>query len=89
MLAANKNLIEAGAGTLLIPYKVMLEFSALLLSFYESGDFSDLQGFLYNKAIYGMDSAGVGSAIESATEIATVPAIEPRVPLSALAQRRG
>ncbi|MDR2106141.1 MAG: helix-turn-helix domain-containing protein [Coriobacteriales bacterium] len=57
MLAANKLLIEAGAGILLVADASMPEFSELLSAFYESGDPDELQGFLYRDALYGMDTA--------------------------------
>ncbi|MDR0308639.1 MAG: helix-turn-helix domain-containing protein [Coriobacteriales bacterium] len=56
MLAANKILIEAGAGILFVTDQYMLEFSALLTGFYEFENAYELQDFLYNKAIFGMDN---------------------------------
>ncbi|MDR0459257.1 MAG: helix-turn-helix domain-containing protein [Coriobacteriales bacterium] len=56
MLAANKVLVAAGAGVLLISDYDMLEFMTLLSAFYESGEASAIQRFLYSKAIYGLDT---------------------------------
>jgi len=59
MLAANKLLIEAGAGVLLIADSDMLEFSTLLSDFYETGKSEQLKTFLYEKAIYGIEMPAI------------------------------
>jgi prophage maintenance system killer protein/DNA-binding XRE family transcriptional regulator len=56
LLAANKLLITAGAGIMLITDDVMLEFTTLLTSFLETGDSNDIQLFLYTKAICGFET---------------------------------
>jgi DNA-binding XRE family transcriptional regulator len=57
LLAANKILIENGAGILLIPDENMLEFSTRLSNFYESGDNAALKDFLYGTSLFGIDSS--------------------------------
>jgi len=55
LLAANKILIESGAGLLLIPDARMVDFSRLLSGYYETGDQSALAAFLYEYCIIGID----------------------------------
>jgi hypothetical protein len=55
MLAANRILISAGAGILLVPDRSMPLFSSLLGAFYESGDSAELERFLYSEAVFGME----------------------------------
>jgi DNA-binding XRE family transcriptional regulator len=55
MLAANRILIRAGAGILLIPDRSMAAFSSQLSAFYESGDPGELERFLYSEALFGME----------------------------------
>lgn len=57
LLAANKILIEAGAGILLVHDKAMLEFSTLLSGYYESGNPTQLKEFLYEYCILGIDES--------------------------------
>lgn len=54
MLAANKLMLQAGAGLLLVADRDMLEFSQLLSAFYQSGQAQELMGFLYDKAVVGI-----------------------------------
>ena len=56
LLAANKVLIEGGAGILLVPEAHMTVFSALLSSFYETGNSHKLKNFLYETSILGIES---------------------------------
>lgn len=53
-LAANKILIESGAGMLLVSERDMVEFAALLSSYYESGRPEQLKQFLYESCILGI-----------------------------------
>ncbi|MDR1264482.1 MAG: helix-turn-helix domain-containing protein [Propionibacteriaceae bacterium] len=55
MLAANRILIRAGAGILLVPDRSMAAFSSQLSAFYESGDPDELERFLYSQAVFGME----------------------------------
>jgi DNA-binding XRE family transcriptional regulator len=55
MLTANRILISAGAGTLLVPDRSMVAFSSQLSAFYESGDSGELERFLYAEAVFGME----------------------------------
>jgi Fic family protein len=54
LLGANKILVRGGCGMLTIPEMDLAEFNTLLLSFYETGEGSDIKIFLYEKAITGM-----------------------------------
>lgn len=56
ILAANKLLVQNGAGVLIVPEIAMTEFSAILSRYYESGDIKRLSGFLYETSIFGLDS---------------------------------
>ncbi|MCL2757629.1 MAG: Fic family protein, partial [Coriobacteriia bacterium] len=55
ILAANKVLIEHGAGVLIVPDRHMLTFNALLAEFYESDNADALTEFLYTQAIIGIE----------------------------------
>ncbi|MDR1151913.1 MAG: Fic family protein [Bifidobacteriaceae bacterium] len=55
MLAANRILISAGAGILLIPDRSMTPFSGILSAFYESGNSGELERFLYSEAMFGIE----------------------------------
>ncbi|MCL2333083.1 MAG: helix-turn-helix domain-containing protein [Actinomycetia bacterium] len=57
LLAANKILIERGAGILLVSDDKMAEFSLLLSDYYETGDGKRLKSFLYRSCIRGIDGA--------------------------------
>ena len=54
-LIANKMLIQSGSGVLSIPIEEKLEFSRLLVEFYETGDRSELCRFLEEHAIDGLN----------------------------------
>ncbi len=55
MTAANKILLSAGAGMLTITDKHMEKFNVLLLHFYDTGDCAELQKFLYDNCIQGIE----------------------------------
>lgn len=55
MTVANKILLSAGAGMLTIKDKHMEQFNTLLLHFYNTGQSADLQRFLYDNCIQGME----------------------------------
>jgi len=55
LVLANKILLTAGAGMLTITEKHMEEFNTLLLSYYDSADPKQLQNFLYQNAIQGIE----------------------------------
>ena len=55
MTLANKILVSAGAGILTITDRHMEQFNTLLLHYYNTGDSSDLKGFLYRDAIQGIE----------------------------------
>jgi len=55
LLAANKILIENGAGLLLIPETQLLAFNSRLLDYYNTGNGEELKTFLYDQCIKGID----------------------------------
>ena len=54
LLAANKLLMDAGAGMLTVKEQDMLRFNDLLVAFYDTGDAAALKSFLYDHAIEGL-----------------------------------
>lgn len=50
-LVSNKILISHGAGLFTVSEDKLLEFNKRLISFYESGDYSNIDDFLYNNCI--------------------------------------
>ncbi|MGN0607893.1 MAG: Fic family protein [Oscillospiraceae bacterium] len=58
-LAANKIMIENGAGIICIPVDKQREFVSLLIDFYESGSKEKISGFIYEHCIDGFDSEQV------------------------------
>ena len=54
MLAANKILIEAGAGVLTVRVDDIPEFNRRLLNFYNTGDYSVINAWLYDNCIDGL-----------------------------------
>lgn len=62
LLAANKILIEGGAGILLVPDEAMVAFSTLLSDYYETGYATQLRLFLYESCIFGIDASLPGGA---------------------------
>jgi len=55
LLAANKILIENGLGILLVSDNRMVEFSALLSDYYETGNSAQLVSFLYHSCLLGLE----------------------------------
>ena len=55
LLAANKILIENGAGLLLIQETQLLAFNSRLLDYYNTGNGEELKTFLYERCIKGID----------------------------------
>lgn len=56
LTAANKILIEAGAGILTVADKYMERFNELLLDYYNTGVADKLKDFLYSNAIQGINT---------------------------------
>ncbi|WP_159722479.1 Fic family protein [Enterococcus sp. CSURQ0835] len=54
-IAANKLLIEAGAGVLIVNEKQLQRFNKLMIDYYETADKSRIKPFLYNHCIFGID----------------------------------
>ena len=52
-LMANQELIRHGCGIVSIPVEKNKEFSALLISFYESNDSRTIKEFVYDECLYG------------------------------------
>lgn len=55
MLFANKYMIDNGCGIITIANDIQKTFYEKLIKFYESGDVSDLEKWLYDNAIDGID----------------------------------
>lgn len=55
-LAANKIMIENGAGIICIPVDKQRDFVSLLIDYYESGCKEKISGFIYENCIDGFDS---------------------------------
>ncbi len=55
MLFANKYMIDNGCGIITIANDIQKAFYEKLIKFYESGDVSDLEKWLYDNAIDGID----------------------------------
>ena len=55
MLCANKYMIDNGCGIITIANDIQKTFYEKLIKFYESGDVSDLEKWLYDNAIDGID----------------------------------
>ncbi len=55
MLAANHILIAHGAGILSVPLEKQIEFTALLIKYYETGHMTEAKVFLYENCIEGLD----------------------------------
>ena len=58
LLAANKILLQAGAGMLTIRDDTMAQFNTLLVDFYNTGNADPLHTFLYDNAIEGINVGG-------------------------------
>jgi len=55
MLAANAEMIASGCRVITVPIEKQCNFTALLVSFYESGDMIDIKKFIYDECIDGID----------------------------------
>lgn len=55
LVAANKLLLQAGAGMLTIHEKNMEQFNALLVAYYDTGAGEELKAFLYDHALQGIE----------------------------------
>ena len=55
ILAANIEMIVNGAGVIIIPVRIICDFTQLLIRFYETGVDKDIKGFVYNYCIDGID----------------------------------
>ena len=55
LVAANKLLLQAGAGMLTIQEKNMERFNALLVAYYDTGEGEALKAFLYDHALQGLE----------------------------------
>lgn len=55
LTAANKILINSGAGMLTVADKYMPQFNALLVEYYNNGNPDKLKRFMYNNAIQGLE----------------------------------
>lgn len=55
ILCANKILLQNGKGMLIIQEDMLSEFNVRLTEFYNTGDYSVIDNFLYEKCIYGLE----------------------------------
>lgn len=55
IICANKILIENGKGILMIKDSNLEEFNSLLTKYYDTNNIEDIEQFLYNKCIFGID----------------------------------
>ena len=55
MICANKILIQNGKGILMVQDKELEEFSKLLTNFYTTNQSENIEKFLYNNCIFGID----------------------------------
>ena len=71
-LAANKIMIEGGAGVISIPVDCQVEFVHELIDYYESGDRSSITEFVYKNCVDGINSKNSiisGNAISDKEDI--------------------
>lgn len=54
-IVANKIMIDAGIGVLIVEEKYLRRFNKLMIDFYETADKSKIKPFLYNNCIFGID----------------------------------
>lgn len=54
-IVANKIMIEAGVGVLIVEEKYLRCFNKFMIDFYETADKSKIKPFLYNNCIFGID----------------------------------
>ena len=55
MIVANKIMIENGCGIITIKEEFINEFNNLLTEYYNTGDMTEIEYFIYNKCIYGLE----------------------------------
>jgi hypothetical protein len=55
MLAANKEMIANGQGVITVPVELIPQFTPLLVKFYETGKSCEIQQFIYDNCIDGMN----------------------------------
>ncbi|MDR0914391.1 MAG: Fic family protein [Oscillospiraceae bacterium] len=55
MLAANKEMILSGQGIISVPVELIVQFTPLLVNYYETGEPDKLRTFIYNNCIDGLD----------------------------------
>lgn len=55
MLAANHEMIKNGCGIISVPIEHQLEFTKLLVEFYETNQMNNLKRFVYDNCIDGLD----------------------------------
>lgn len=56
-ISANKLMIQAGVGVMIVDEKHLRRFNKLMIGFYETADRSKIKSFLYDNCIYGIDYA--------------------------------
>lgn len=54
MIVANKIMIENGCGIITIKEEFINEFNNLLTEYYNTGNMTEIEYFIYNKCIYGL-----------------------------------
>lgn len=54
-LFANKLLIKHGKGLISVPEELLPEFHKRLSAFYETNDYGEIDTFIYDKCLYGID----------------------------------
>lgn len=55
MIVANKIMIENGCGIITIKEEFINEFNNLLTKYYNTGNMTEIEYFIYNKCIYGLE----------------------------------
>lgn len=55
MIVANKIIIENGCGIITIKEEFINEFNNLLTEYYNTGNMTEIEYFIYNKCIYGLE----------------------------------
>ena len=55
LISANKILIQNGKGILMVQDKYLKEFSQLLTQYYDTNQSEEIEKFLYNHCIFGID----------------------------------
>ena len=68
MLAANHEMIKNGCGIISIPIEHQLEFTKLLIQFYETNQMETLKQFVYDNCIDGLDLRTQERAVRQAVE---------------------